>query len=174
VRVEYARQRDVHEEALGLALFHGKRFVFEVAGHDAGVVRPVPTRRRRVGDELQPQTYGLRRRISLEAADQSERFASVAQKTLVHRSPPHAAGLCCVDRVEETALRLPSHEGQGCPPKRHVAWCTPRRAAVSAVDQSETLRRIVPCARDLLFGPAERVSVLAHRHHFIVWRVALP
>jgi hypothetical protein len=105
----------------------------------------------------------VRRRSSAEATDERERFASVAEQTLVHRPPPRAAGRRCVERVEQTALRLPPHEGQGRPPERDVAWCAPDWPVVGAVDQDETRRRIVARARDLLVGPAERVAALAHR-----------
>ena len=78
VRVEHANERDVHEEALGLALFLGKILVIQVGANDARVVSAVPVAPCRPRDELEPQLYRPRRWLATEVTDQRHGLASVA------------------------------------------------------------------------------------------------
>jgi hypothetical protein len=137
--------------------------VRQVAGDDARVVRAVPAGRRRIGDELQPQTHRRRRWITFESTDQRHGLATVAEQTLVHRTPPDAARRRRSERVQQTALRLPAHEGQRCPPERHISGRTPGGPAIGAFEQRQARLRIVPRSRNLVIGPAERLAALAHR-----------
>jgi hypothetical protein len=144
-------------------LFFGVPFVLQVAGHDAGVVSPIPTSRCRSASELQPQPDSMRRRVSMELAKQRDRFASVSQQALVRRPPPEAARRRRVERVEETALGLPAHERQRCAPERQVSRCPAGRPVEQALHQCKPRRRIGPCCRDPRVSPGERVTVFAHR-----------
>ena len=78
VGVEHANERDVHEEALGLALFLGKILVHQVGAHDARVVSAVPVAPCRPRDELQPELYRPRRWLAAKVTDQRHGLASVA------------------------------------------------------------------------------------------------
>jgi hypothetical protein len=91
VSVEDAHQRDVHEEPLRDRLRVGKPFVLQIAGHDAGVVGPVPTSACRSGDELEPHPHCLRGRISTEAlANAITSHPSRSRRSFIarHQTPP--------------------------------------------------------------------------------------
>ena len=163
VRIQDARERDVHEEALRRVLRLGEVAVLQVAAHDARVVRAVPGAPRRVRAEVEPEPHGLRRRLAGQAPEQRDGFASVPQQPLVHRAPPHAARRCRVERVEHAALRLPAHERQRRPPERQVSRRAARRPAKQPLQQREARGRIVADGRHLQLGPCERACVLAHR-----------
>jgi hypothetical protein len=170
VRVEHAHEHDVDEEALGCALRSGELPVLEVAGDDARVVRPVPVAPGRSLSELQPQPHGPRRRLAVQPAEQRDRLASVAQQPLVDRPPPDAAGRRRVERIQQTAARLPAHERQRRAPERQMARCAARRPAEHPRHQRDTRRRIVAHGRDLRLG--ERACVPAHRE--MILRRAAP
>ena len=164
MRVEDADQRNVHEEALGSRLRLSQAFVLQVAGHDARVVSPVPTRRCRGGDEFQPQLHGLRRRLSVRAPRQRDRLASVSQQSLVHRPPPDTPRRRRLKRIEKTALSLPAHERERRPPERQMPRRTARRSVEQPRQQSNPRRWIVSRGLDLRLSPGARVSAFAqHR-----------
>ena len=56
VRVQDANERHVHHEPLDPELVRCEGLMLQVAGDDAGVVSAIPGRRRRSGDESEPQT----------------------------------------------------------------------------------------------------------------------
>ena len=114
-------------------------------------LRPVGSRA-----ELQPEPHGLRRRLAGQPTQQPDRFASVPQQSLVHRAPPHAAGRGRVERVEDTALRLPAHERQRRPSERQVSRRAARRPVEQPRHQCKTRRRIVAHRRDLRLSRCER------------------
>ena len=137
---------------------------YQVRAHDARVVGAVPVPPRRVCDELQPELYRPRRRLSGQAADEFDGFASVSQQSLVDRPPPHAAGRRGVERIEHTATRLPVHERERRPPERQVLRGAAGRPVVCPHDQGNARRRIVARRRDLRLGRGEgSARVPAHR-----------
>lgn len=109
------------------------------------------------------EPHSLRRGLAGQRAQQPDRFASVAQETLVHSAPPHAARRRRIKRVENAALGLPAHERQRRQSEQHVSRRAARRPAEQARHQCETRLRVIAHPRDLCLGEGERAYFVAHR-----------
>jgi hypothetical protein len=114
IRVQRAREDEVHQQPLGLRLLRRESGRVQVPGNDAPVVRSVPVLRRRCIEEPQPQIHrGIRAPGREPVAIQQGAFGAVAEQGLVDRPPPRtAAPAVRLHRVEHPAPDLPIDEGE--------------------------------------------------------------